>query len=83
MTLSSFLTFLTFLTQTLCFSASASDPWEGGLEIPSCPRRKCLGPPQTVRPEGDALTGQPEFASGYTMVPLWRLPDPRSHASGS
>jgi hypothetical protein len=78
MTLSSFLTFLTFLAQKLPFSAPASDPWQGP-EIPSCPRRECLGPPQTVRPEGDALTGQPEFASGYTMVPLWRLPDPRSH----
>ena len=73
MTLSTFPTFLTFLTQALCFSAPASDPWQG-LEIPSYPRRERLGP-QTVGPEANDLTGRPEFASGYTMVPRWRLPD--------
>jgi hypothetical protein len=35
MTLSSFLTFLTFLPQTLCFSASASDPWQGWKSHPT------------------------------------------------
>jgi hypothetical protein len=82
MPLSTFPTFLAFLTPALRFSAGASRPWEGGLEIPSCPRREGLGPPQTVGPEGEALISQPEFGSGYTMVPRWRLPDPRSHASG-
>ena len=81
MMLSTFPTFLTFLTQALCFPVPASDPWRG-LEVPPYPRRERLGP-QTVGPEGDALTGRPEFASGYTMVPRWRLPDRRSHASGS
>ena len=55
MTLSTFLTFLTFLAQALCFPAPASDSWQG-LEIPSYPRRERLGPP-TVGREGDALTG--------------------------
>jgi hypothetical protein len=36
MALSTFPTFLTFLTQTLCFSAPASDPWQG-LENPVLP----------------------------------------------
>ena len=48
MTLSTFPTFLTFLTQTLCFSAPASDPWQG-LEIPPYPRSERLEP-QTVGP---------------------------------
>ena len=54
MTLSTFPTFLTFLTQALCFPVPASDPWQG-LEIPSYPRRERLGP-QTVGPEANDLT---------------------------
>ena len=46
MTLSTFPTFPTFLTQALCFPVPASDSWQG-LEIPSYPRRERLGP-QTV-----------------------------------
>ncbi|MGZ3321349.1 MAG: hypothetical protein ACXU9C_10255 [Xanthobacteraceae bacterium] len=49
MTLGSFLTFLTFLTQALCF--------------PPYLRREGLGPPQTVPPEGEDLTERPESAS--------------------
>jgi hypothetical protein len=80
MTLSSFPAFLTFLTQALSFPVRASDPWQG-LEIPSYPGRKRLGP-QTVRPKQN-LNGRPEFASGHNMVPCWRLPNPCSHAIGS
>ena len=79
-TFPTFLTFLAFLTQPLCFPVPASDPWQGP-EIPSYPRRKRLGP-QTVGPKPN-LTSRPEFASGHTMVPCWRLPDPCSHAIGS
>jgi hypothetical protein len=67
MTLSAFLTFLTFLTQALCFPVPASDPWRG-LEVPPYLRRKRHGPP-TVGPEGDALTGRPESTSGVAMAP--------------
>jgi hypothetical protein len=66
MTLSTFPTFPTFLTQTLCFSAPGSDPWQG-LEIPSYPRREHLGPP-TVGPEASDLTGRPESATEVAMA---------------
>jgi hypothetical protein len=46
MALSTFPTFLTFLTQALRFPVPASNSWQG-LEIPSYPRRERLGP-QTV-----------------------------------
>jgi hypothetical protein len=68
MTQSTFPTFLPFLTQGLCFSTPASDPWRG-LEIPSYPRRERLGPP-TVGPEGEDLTGRPESASEVTTTPV-------------
>jgi hypothetical protein len=74
MTLSTFPTFLTFLTQELCFPVPASDPWRG-LEILPCPRREHLGP-QTVGPKANDLTGRPESASEATMAPL---PDRRGH----
>jgi hypothetical protein len=54
MALSTFPTFLTFLTQALRFPVPASNSWQG-LEIPSYPRRERLGP-QTVGPEGGALS---------------------------
>ena len=75
MTLSTFPTFLTFLTQRLCFSTPASDPWRG-LEIPPYPRREHLGP-QTVGPEASDLTGQPESASAASTLrrPLMRNSD--------
>jgi hypothetical protein len=77
MTLSTFPTFLTFQTRKLA-PTPVHAPWEG-LEIPLYPRRL----PPTVEPKGDALTGRPESASEYTMLPRRPLPDRRSHASGS
>jgi hypothetical protein len=77
MTLSTFPTFLTFLKQTLCFSAPASDPWQGP-EIPPYPHRERLGP-QTVGPEANDLTRRPESASKITMAPRRHLPDRRGH----
>ena len=81
MTLSStFPTFLTFLAQTLCFSAPASDPWQG-LEIPSYPRRERLGP-QTVGPRHD-LTGRPESASTASTLRRALMRNSDRSASGS
>ena len=67
MTLSAFPTFLTFLTQALCFPVPASDPWRG-LEVPPYARRERLGP-ETVGPEANDLTGRPESASEVAMAP--------------
>ena len=81
MTLSTFPTFLTFLTQALCFPVPASDPWQG-LEIPPYPRRERLGP-QTVGPKANDLTGRPKSASTVSTLrrALMRNSDPS--ASGS
>jgi hypothetical protein len=57
-TLSTFPTFLPFLTQTLCFSAPVSDPWQG-LEIARCLRRG----QRTAGPGGDDLSRRSESAS--------------------
>jgi hypothetical protein len=65
MTLSTFPTFLSFLTQALCFPP-ASDP-RRALEVPPYLRRKRLGPP-TVWPEASDLTGRPESASEVAMA---------------
>jgi hypothetical protein len=53
MMLGTFLAFLTFLAQKLCFSVPAPDPWQG-LEISSCLRR---GPVrrEAFGPDGDGL----------------------------
>ena len=75
MTLSTFPTFLTFLAQTLCFPAPASDPWQG-LEIPSYPRRERLGP-QTVGP------GRLEFASTASTLRRALMRNSERSASGS
>ncbi len=66
MTLSIFPTFLTFLTQALCFPVPASDPWRG-LEVPPYLRRERLGPP-TVGLFPSDLTGRPESASEVAMA---------------
>jgi hypothetical protein len=76
MTLSAFPTFLTFLTQGLCF-LPASDPWQG-LEIPPYPRRERLEPP-TLGPEGEDLAGRQGSASEVMMTPRRRLPARRGH----
>jgi hypothetical protein len=73
---STFPTFLTFLTQALCFPAPANNPWHG-LDIPSSLRRERLGPP-TVGPEGDDLSRQSEAASS-----LCRPSTPNSDRSAS
>ena len=75
MTLSTFPTFLTFLTQTLCFPVPASDPWQG-LEIPSYPRRERLGP-QTVGP------GRHESASTASTLRRALMRNSERSASGS
>jgi hypothetical protein len=75
MTLSTFPTFLTFLAQTLCFSASASAPWQD-LEIPSYPRRERLGP-QTVGP------GRLESASTASTLRRALMRNSERSASGS
>ena len=75
MTLSTFPTFLTFLAQALCFSAPASDPWQG-LEIPSYPRRERLKP-QTVGP------GRPESASTASTLRRALMHNSERSASGS
>jgi hypothetical protein len=81
MTLSTFPTFLTFLTQAPCFPAPASDPGQGP-EIPPYLRRECLGP-QTVEPEANDLTGRLESAStASTLRPALMRNSDRS-ASGS
>ncbi len=79
MTLSTFPTFLTFLTQALCFPVPASDSWQG-LEIPSYPRRERLGP-QTVGPEGDALTGSWRARAGRRWRSDSQAVAPRSAGS--
>jgi hypothetical protein len=70
MKLSTFPTFLAFLTQVLRFPAPASAPWQG-LEIRPFLRRARLGPP-TVGPEANDLTGRPVSASEVTR---WDHPD--------
>jgi len=72
MTLSTFLTFLTFPTPKLGLPAPTIEPWRG-LKIPPYLRRESLGPP-TLGPEGDGFT-----ASEMTMAPRRRLSDRRGH----
>ena len=81
MTLSTFPTFPTFLTQTLRFSAPASDPWQG-LEIPPYPRRERLGP-QTVGPEANDLSERPESASTASTLRRALMRNSDRSASGS
>jgi hypothetical protein len=57
MKLSTFPTFLAFLTQAPCFPAPANNSWQG-LDIPPHLRPARLGPP-TVGPEADDLPGGP------------------------
>jgi hypothetical protein len=78
MTLSTFPTFLTFLTERLCFAAPTRHAWEG-VEIPAYLRHKRRGPP--TGPVSQDLTGQPQSASDVAMAPRRRLPDRRRHAS--
>ena len=73
LTLSTFPTFLTFLAQTLCFSASASAPWQD-LEIPSYPRRERL---VTVGP------GRLESASTANTLRRALMRNSERSASGS
>ena len=84
MTLSTFPTFLTFLTQTMCFSAPASDPWQG-LEIPSYPRRERLGPP-TVWPEANgrtcSISVRRHAVHGRRWLARWRHNKPTAWAEG-
>jgi hypothetical protein len=77
MTLSTFPTFLTFLTEALCFPVPASDSWQG-LEIPSYPRRERLGP-QRRRLDRPARV----CLRVHHGTPPRRLPDRRGHTSGS
>jgi hypothetical protein len=76
MTLSTFPTFLAFLTQAPCFPALASNPREG-LAIPPYLRRERLGPP-TVEPEGDDLSrrSEPESTASSLRRPSTRNSDP-------
>ena len=73
MTLSTFPAFLTFLTQALCFTVPASDPWQG-LEIPSYPRRERL---VTVGP------GRLESASTASTLRRALMRNSERSASGS
>ena len=70
-----FLAFLSFLAQTLCFSAPARDPWQD-LEIPSYPRSERLKP-QTVGP------GRPESASTASTLRRALMRNSEPSASGS
>jgi hypothetical protein len=81
MMLGTFLTFLTFLTQKLCFSAPASDPWQG-LEIPPYPRGECLRPP-TVGPEGEDSARGPKSASAASTSRRALMRNNDRSASGS
>jgi hypothetical protein len=81
MTLSTFPTFLTFLTPALCFPVPASDPWQGP-EIPPNPRRERLGP-QTVGPEANDLSGRPESASTASALRRALMRTSDRSASGS
>jgi hypothetical protein len=67
MTLSTFPTFLAFLTPAKRFPAPVSNPWQG-LEIRPYLRHERLGPP-TVVSEANDLTRRPESASKFTMSP--------------
>jgi hypothetical protein len=59
MTLSTFPTFLTFLTQALCFPAPASNAWQG-LEIARCLRRALSHRSRrNSDPSGSALPAHP------------------------
>jgi hypothetical protein len=81
MKLSTFPTFLAFLTQKPCFAAPVSNPWHG-WDIPPCVRHDCLGPP-TAGPEGDDLSRRSESASAASSLrrPSTRKSDCSASAS--
>jgi hypothetical protein len=85
MKLSTFPTFLAFLTQALCFPAPASNPWQG-LDIPPYLRER-LRPP-TVGREANDLTGRTCSISarhpphGRRWLARWCHNEPTAWAEG-